>query len=319
MRLLLGSFSLIFSSAFIFSNAHADCIAALTPTQISQSVDYAFEYSLLKTITSLNYEEHKKNGNAGAQILDIPATASYDQFDSARSDFFSKYDMNARQQIKANYTFNGLTDVGFQAYAECLRQTSNSPLSAWVEKSNKSLIVIKVKSYLPNGFTANLEVSGATPINAVVPFEGTGEQELVFNRPANDDFLVALQLKTSGNTPYVGTTVELAMPLNLKLIRDEEVVHAAAHCGAGCHGSTTGCQNVEDVTLTPKAGYSFAKDANLTPTGNTGIARFTSNIEISPQSFKTHLSCEAGQGKAQQFVTFDATVTETRDRIMLAP
>ncbi len=26
----------------------------------------------------------------------------------------------------------------------------------------------------------------------------------------------------------------------------------------------TGCQNVEDVMLTPKAGYSFAKDANLT-------------------------------------------------------
>jgi len=42
----------------------------------------------------------------------------------------------------------------------------------------------------------------------------------------------------------------------------------------------TGCQNVEDVMLTPKAGYSFAKDANLTPMGNTGISRFTLNIEF---------------------------------------
>jgi len=49
----------------LFSGAHADYIAALKPTQISQSVDYAFKYSLLRTITSSNYEEHKKNANAG--------------------------------------------------------------------------------------------------------------------------------------------------------------------------------------------------------------------------------------------------------------
>jgi len=317
MRRLLLGVPFLFGAILACSSARADCISALTPTQISQSTDYAFEYSLLKTITSSNYEEHKKNGNAGAQILDIPATASYDQFDSARSYFFSMYDENVRQQIKANYTFNGLTDVGYQAYAECLRQTSNSPLSAWVEKSNKSLIVVKVKSYLPNGYTANLEVNGATPINAVAPFQGTGEQEIVFNRPTDDDFLVALQLKTNGSAPYVGTTVELAKPLNLRKVTDQEVVHAAAHCGAGCHGSTTGCQNVEDVNLSPKAGYSFAKDVNFTKTGDTGIARFSPNAEVAAQSLKTHFLCEADQGNAQKFVTFDVTVTQSRDRIVL--
>ncbi len=61
----------------LFSGAHADYIAALKPTQISQSVDYAFKYSLLRTIDSSNYEEHKKK-KCGAQISDISETGSYE-------------------------------------------------------------------------------------------------------------------------------------------------------------------------------------------------------------------------------------------------
>lgn len=305
-----------FGISMVCSPVKANCLAALTPTEIGQTNDLAFEYAYLKTINENNYEEHRKSGNAGAQILDIPASASYDQFDQARREFSSRFDEKLKLQIKSSYVFNGVTAAGYEAYATCLRLTSNAPLAAWVEKYNKQIIIVKVKSFLPSSYKATLNALGVTPLNSIAPFSGSGEQEIAFARPQDDDFLVAFQLVGQDQAPFVGTTVELGAPINARVEHTEEVLHNPAHCGAGCHGSTTGCQNVQNVDITPKNGYQFAKDVNMNETGNTGIAILHKDYAITSENLKTQLSCEADQGATQKFINLDVTVTQYRDIIV---
>ncbi len=296
---------------------NVDCVSGLKPDVTTIKQDYAASYSYLQTINSSNYEEHKKNGNAGAQIVDVPATASYSEFDAARSAYFQKFDIESRTRIKTDAMFTGFSEEAYKAYAECIHAMSDAPIAAWVSKFNSDLIIVTIKTYIPNSFKATLKVLGADPLNQPMAFNGPGEQKLMFSRPKDGSFLAAFQLIAADNTPMKAADVELPQEVHLKLVREEKILHQKVHCGAGCHGSTTGCQNVENVNITPdKEGAYLTGSIHYDLIENTGIAGVDRHEDFTKDHARTAFVCEANQGKAQQFITYDASVLQVYEKVV---
>lgn len=314
---LITSLIILVSAWIILPEAHAQdlvasCAMELKPDLEVLHQDYMAAYQYLSMINESNYEQAKNGGGINAIIEDIPVGASYSQFDEKRREFLNQFKVSQTTRQKTDLYLSTFSSSAYQAYAECLRSQSNAPIEAWISLKTSNQVYVQVKSVLPEGTSASLQVDGDAPLRDPHPIAGSSQQTLVFKRTAGEDFANAFDVINAQGQPIGTANVYLPVPIIVVPVTTIKTLTVSGHCGAGCQGSTTGCQNVENVSFSidNPSGTLVSGTQSLTTTSDTGIAHLYPQWNISPTQATTNFVCEADNGNTQKFISVTGTIQE---------
>jgi hypothetical protein len=215
------------------------------------SDDYANISTVLELVNQSNYENAKRS--MGGKFLEY-FSGSYNEFSEKRANLQKMIQRSDITFSKSNYYHHVLSSENAKIYAECVARTSNAPISAWVETKTESLIIIGIKA---GEIALEYNLSGATPQNPTNDNTLTpaSMRHFAFDYTSKKDFslIITANIKATGATK---STV-IIVPKVIKILKkqDRKLLHGKIKCGAGCHGSNTGCQENRDFTFTADPDY----------------------------------------------------------------
>jgi hypothetical protein len=324
---------------FLMACAAVACMTAIAgqvraqPNRCSDALQFdttilqrnvAAQLSILNTVNSSNYSQMKDK--LGASIPGL-FDGSFDSFSEKRSELQSSFSLQQRNEITENLYQRVLSPEGARAYALCLQ--SNANLVAWVSSTGitNNRIAVTVRNNLPGNATLTYTVSGATPMNAPSALTAGSEETLFFNSPrASDFFLVINGRNAQSNASFTVPPIELPAYVEYRRNRNTINVSGAGKCGAGCNGSTSGCQLHENATLNAPIGYTLMP-GTPSSTGRRTIGGPGVNIDppwtwtSSPPSAPISMTgapgqCDGANGNSQGIVEYQFTTRAYHDEIV---
>lgn len=93
------------------------------------STNIATLYSALQFVNAENYEQMKEESQAT-----VPGyfDGTYDQFKQRRNKITSLFHQAGFASLQQDYYRHALSPAGAEAYARCIAEQSNKPLSVWI-------------------------------------------------------------------------------------------------------------------------------------------------------------------------------------------
>lgn len=218
-------------------------------------------YSALQFVTIDNYEEMKQSMSAS-----VPGyfDGSYNDFKSKRNKLTSLFHSAGFSSLQQDYYRHTLSPAGAEAYAKCVAEQSDKPLSAWIGARSEETLAVMVRCGIPGTIVMKVTVVGAQPIGGQTEYEvpGNGVITILFSHNQKKSFLI-------------GLNASIAAPLNLSAaetiflpaIREFEIrteskrIEAAIQVAAGCQGNTSGCQIAREATFVADEGFTLDKNS----------------------------------------------------------
>lgn len=218
-------------------------------------------YSALQFVTMENYEQMKKDMSAS-----VPGyfDGTYNEFKMKRNKLTSLFHQAGFTSLQQDYYRHTLSQAGAEAYARCVAEQSNKPLSAWIGARSEETLAVMVRCGLPGAVTMKVSVVGAQPLGGQTDYEvpGSGVITILFQHNQKKSFLIGLN--ASIGAPL---NISAADTIFLPAIREFEIrteskrIQSALQAGAGCQGNSAGCQISRELSFVADEGFSLDKSS----------------------------------------------------------
>lgn len=218
-------------STISVAQANEDCSKALVPNVIDMKSNVQLFSSYLKTIDEIKFQEAKRDAGLQAAFIvyDIPfdITASYGEFDKARSKYFEKIQFKQSHKDSSTYLMQEVPDKAFETYSQCLLTNSKAVTGPHLIplKITGSSILLRFNWQSPAGLTngtASWGLSGLTTSTTLPKkIPSNGSYDFVFERAQNKDASVTVNVEGAGDSfllPYVAP-IQIPKPTRAKYVK----------------------------------------------------------------------------------------------------
>lgn len=239
--------------------------------------DYASQYAAFSYVNQQNYEEMKQKYSAS-----VPEyfSGSFEQFNSKRNELTHLFQEAGLTSLSKSYYTRTLSPEGAKAYAICVAQQSNKPISAWIEATTDSKIVVGLRCGLGGNVQVTYTCIGPQPDqNASGTLNAGGQTALMFSYDPAIDFAVAFIVTVNPTNAQDMAVLELPKRRRFERRVRTIVVEGLAEAGAGGQGNTSGNPRWKDAELVAPSGYTLnpntTKVVERKVIGGPGLGHFT--------------------------------------------
>lgn len=231
-----------------------DCTAALVMDESYSTNDVVSAYLKMSYLDRDSFETNK--ATFGINVFDI-ASLDYESFNQKREklrQMLLEVGFSSQSQTSMVRT---LSPAGAVAFSQCMAQKSKGLINAWVSNCTGTKVVVTVKTGLGGKAKVKFKIAGAetTDKKDVYNLEANGQVDLLFDVAEKKDFILVINAEetTIKIQDSISLTLEALKRIELKseMITLEGVIRV----GAGCHGSTSGCQINDMATIVAPAGF----------------------------------------------------------------
>lgn len=241
------------------------------------SSDYAAQYAAFSYVNQQNYEDMKQKYSAS-----VPEyfSGTYEQFNLKRSELTHLFQEAGVTSLSKSYYTRTLSPEGAKAYAICVAQQSNKPISAWIEAATDTKIVVGLRCGLGGTVQATYTCVGPQPDqNPSGVLNAGGQTALMFSYDPAADFAVAFNVSVSPTNAQDMAVLELPKRRRFERKVRTAVVEGWAEAGAGGQGNTSGNPRWKDAELVAPPGYTLNPNTTRVVErkviGGPGLGQFT--------------------------------------------
>jgi hypothetical protein len=218
-----------------------DCSKALVMNESYRTSDLVSSYLKMSYFDRDSYDGSNK---AFSEEIFGLGTLDYDSFSQKREklrQLLVDSGINVSSQTTISRT---LSPEAAAAYSQCISQESKGLINAWVDKTAGNSVSVMVKTGF--GGKSNVEVIISGDVmpkeGAFHLLQGNSQLALTFNLPSKKDSLVTISAteKTIDFSNAVSLILECFKRHELK--HEMQLLTTTIEVGAGCHGSSSGCQ-----------------------------------------------------------------------------
>lgn len=215
-----------------------ECINLLQFDTVAISNNYLNQYAALQFVSRQNYDEVKKNYSAS-----IPDyfTGGYDDFSTKRNSLSELLATAGVTEIDSNYYRHTLSEIGAKAYADCVAQTNDQILSAWVKSKTDKEITIALRNGQAGHSTVEYTIGGRhTPLgNYPTELNGGSEIDFMFDYTDKESFTVTFNGTVKQTKAQFGVTISLPAVIKLESRNERKTLTAVSQCEAGGYGNSS--------------------------------------------------------------------------------
>ncbi len=218
-----------------------DCAKALVMNEEYRTSDLASSYLRMSYFDRDSYDESSKK--FAEEIFGLGAL-DYEKFSQRREKLRQMMIDSGVNMSSQSTIIRTLSSEAASAYSQCISQNSDGLISAWIDKVVDNTVSVMLKTGF--GGKANVEVTVAGDVmpneGRVHLLQGNSQRTLTFNLPSKKDALITINAteKTIDFSSAVSLVLECSKRFELR--HEIQLLTTTIEVGAGCHGSSSGCQ-----------------------------------------------------------------------------
>ncbi|MDM4770928.1 hypothetical protein [Solimonas sp. SE-A11] len=207
-------------------------------------------------IDRTTFEQYQND--ASIQFLDI-VSVDYDSFNQKRETLKQK-------MLEAGFSSHSHTSIvrtlspeAARAYSQCVSEQTKGLIAAWVSAVAGSIVSVTVKTGFGGHANIEYKVDGAEPKNhasLTYNLSAGGIEILQFDVKDKKDFMITINARETNIDMKDGVSLTLEGLKRWTRKVDTQTLSTTIRVGAGCHGSSSGCQiNVSGTIVAPTDWY----------------------------------------------------------------